>query len=99
MTKKELLDKVGEFRDQKSLLEKEYEAEARKYQQKKKTLFQEMGKIDEDIKNYRLQLDKIKEDKDAFERFRVTDVYQSLGTDNIRFDEESGTDKRCSGDY
>lgn len=93
--KKELLDKVGEFRDRKILLEKEYEAEAGKYQQKKQTLFEEMGKIDEGIKNYQLQLDKIKEDKDAFERFRVTDVYQSLGTDNLRFNEESGTDKRC----
>lgn len=93
--KKELLDKVDEFRNRKSLLEQEYKIEVEKNQQKKQSIFEELGKIDESIKGYQLQLDKIKEDLDAFERFQVTEVYQSLSADNKRFKEESRTDKKC----
>jgi hypothetical protein len=93
--KKELLDKVDEFRNRKSLLEQGYEIEVEKNRQKKQSLFEEMSKIDESINNYQLQIDKIKEDLNAFERFQVTEVYRSLGADDKGFKEESRTDKRC----
>jgi hypothetical protein len=93
--KKELLDKVDEFRDRKKLLEQDYEMEVEKNHQNKQSLLEVLGKIDESIKGYQTEINKIKEDLDAFERFQMAEVYQSLIADNKRFKEESRTDKRC----
>ena len=93
--KKELLDKLSEFRDRKTLLEQDYEIVVEKNQQKKQALFTEIQKMDEAINSYLLQIEKIYEDLKAFERFKETEVYQSLSATNNGLKEESGTDKRC----
>lgn len=94
--RKELLDKVDEFKSSKSLLEQEYETEKAKHLQKKQSLAEERRKIEETIRSWQRQIDRITEDVDAFEKFKGTDIYQSLDSDDTKIKEEARTDKRCS---
>ena len=74
----ELLDKSDEFKNRKSLLEKEVAIEEKKQHQKKQALIEEIQKVEDNIKSREQKIEKAKEDPDAFERFKLTEVCQSI---------------------
>ncbi|HCW06684.1 MAG TPA: ATP-binding protein [Cytophagales bacterium] len=92
--KREYLDKVDHFRQEKQKLEKQLKEEERKHDQQKITLTEELKIVRDVIQLLKKELDAIEEDNLAFNNFKELAFYKSI--EEYFTDPTSGseTDKR-----
>lgn len=76
--KEEYFDKVAEFKTQKLISEKQLEDELRKLQQQKDKISGELELVKSFIGEIGKKLESIKNDNDAFENFKISELYKSL---------------------
>ncbi len=93
--KRELFYKEDEFKNKKSLLDKQLENEAEKHQQQKEKFNQELGKHKAEIEAINLTLSSYQKDFYAFEIFTKTEVYQSVEQFISSFTNEHQTEQNC----
>ncbi len=93
--KEQLFDKEDEFKNKKSLLDKQLETEAEKHQQQKDKFIQELGKHKAEIETINLTLSAYQKDFNAFESFTKTEVYQSVEQFVSLFTDEHQTEQNC----
>jgi hypothetical protein len=95
--KRELIDKIDDFKSRKTILEQQYETEEQKHKTNKSQLHSEIATIDTYIHDLSLQVKQAEEDKQSFTNFTLTEAYNSI---DAAFKEEKDlykTDKRCKG--
>ncbi len=93
--KRELIDKIDDFKSRKTLLDQQYETEEQKHKTNKSQLKSEIAISDALIQELSLQVKQAEEDSNAFTSFIVTDAYHSI---DAAYKEEKDlykTDKRC----
>lgn len=93
--KEQLFDKEDEFKNKKSLLDKQLENEAEKHKQQKEKLIQELGKYKAEIEAMNLTISAYQKDFNAFESFTKTEVYQSVEQFISSFTNEHQTEQNC----
>ncbi|NTS41953.1 ATP-binding protein [Flavisolibacter sp. BT320] len=93
--KVELLDRAGELKNGKALLEQEVLNEETKYRQKKGNLEENLQKLEEAIRLLAIRLQQAEEDQQAFERFQVTETFLNISTEIWNSKEGAQTEKRC----
>lgn len=93
--KREYLDRVDEFKQEKLKLERYLEQEVRKFNQQSEILVKELQVIEALIKNINDELNKINEDKEAFDSFKSLVLYKSLEENFIKSTGDSKTEKRA----
>ena len=76
--KRELFDKVEEFKYKKLTLEKELEQEEKKYNRQKETIAKELEDVKSIIESVTKSLSEIKEDNDAFGNFKGSECYNTI---------------------
>ena len=93
--KRELIDKVDDFKTRKALLEQQYETDEQKHKTQKQQLNNDIDNIQILIDDLKQQLLQAEEDAKAFAAFSVTDAFASI--DSIYKEEKDiyKTDKRC----
>ena len=93
--KRELIDKVDDFKTRKALLEQQYETDEQKHKTQKQQLNNDIDNIQILIDDLKQQLLQAEEDAKAFSAFSVTDAFASI--DSIYKEEKDiyKTDKRC----
>lgn len=92
--KRELLDKADSFKNEKQLLEQRNDNEEQKHQQQKDKQVDELKEIEESIKTVAVELQKAKDDIDAFKNFQQTECYNSIAQVHKEAKDEFKTDKR-----
>ena len=92
--KRELFDKVPEFKSQKQLLDKQLESEEKKYGQQKEILAKELEVIQSRIQTLGNTLRVIREDQEAFGNFTTSECYHSIQDYFIDQNGEIKSDKR-----
>lgn len=93
--KRELFDKEDEYRNKKSIHEKQRESEEEKYLLSKGKLNEEIGEINYMIEKFTAILKKYETDKTAFNSFRNSEVYPSVEHSIEQFTGKDETDKSC----
>ncbi len=93
--KRELFDKIDEFKSKKDLFEQQLETELTKHNLQKQKLFDEIGLLNTEIEAIKKELDNIGIDLKEFESFKLTDCYKSIEEPTKELQEENKTDKRC----
>lgn len=93
--KEQLFDKEDEFKNKKSLFEKQLETEAEKHKQQKEKSVQELGKHKAEIEAITKILTAFQNDLNAFESFVKTEVYQTIETFISSFTDEHQTEQNC----
>ena len=93
--KRELIDKVDDFKTRKALLEQQYETDEQKHKTQKQQLNNDIDNIQILIDDLKQQLLQAEEDAKAFAAFSITDAFASI--DSIYKEEKDiyKTDKRC----
>jgi hypothetical protein len=93
--KRELIDKVDDFKTRKTLLEQQYETDEQKHKTQKQQLQLDIENVQTLLEDTRQQLLQAEEDAKAFAAFSVTDAYASI--DSVYKEEKDvyKTDKRC----
>lgn len=76
--KRELLDKVEEFKAEKEKLNKQLTLEAQKFHKKSNELNSLIMNLQQEIDGYQKKWNEIKEDRELFTSFAITDLYKSL---------------------
>ena len=92
--KRELLDKVEEFKNNKSTLEKQLEQEEKKYVQLKETINKDLEIVQAEISSLTQILNHITEDNEAFQNFKGTECYNSIQEYFFNLEGENKTEKR-----
>lgn len=92
--KRELLDKVDSFKNEKQLLEQRCENEEQKHAQQKQKQQDELKHIEENITNISIELQKAKDDIVAFQNFQQTECYLTIAQVHKEAKDEFKTDKR-----
>lgn len=92
--KRELFDKVDEFKNQKQALDKQLEQEERKYTQQKESITTDLDVVRAVIESLTQTLNHIKEDNEAFEIFNGSECYNSIQKYFANPDGENKTEKR-----
>jgi len=92
--KRELFDKIDDFKNQKHLLERQHESELKKFNQQKEIINKDLGNVTLNIKGLIKELTFIDEDKESFENFQLTECYHLIQDCLIGLDEEYKTKKR-----
>jgi hypothetical protein len=92
--KRELLDKVDSFKNEKQLLEQRCENEEQKHAQQKQKQQDELKHYEENITNISLELQKAKDDIAAFQNFQQTECYLNIAQVHKEVKEDFKTDKR-----
>ena len=93
--KRELFDKVDEFKGRKSLFEKLLETELAKHNQQQEKLIQDIGLHNAEIESIGKTLTGIDIDLTAFDTFTKTDVYQTVETFISEYTGENKTEFTC----
>lgn len=93
--KRELFDKIDEFKSKKNLFEQQLETELKKHNLQKQKLSEEIDLINTEIEAIKKELNNINEDLKEFESFKLTDCYKSIEELTKELQEENKTDKRC----
>lgn len=93
--KRELIDKVDDFKNRKVLLEQEYETEEQKHRNNKSKLASDVAAIDQQIQELTLYIKQSEEDSQAYATFTVTDAFNSIDAAYKEEKEAFRTDKRC----
>lgn len=93
--KRELIDKIDDFKTRKALLEQQYETDEQKHKTNKQQLQIDNDNVQSAIEDLKQQLMQAEEDAEAFAAFSVTDAY--AGIDGVYKEEKElyRTDKRC----
>lgn len=94
--KEQLFDKEDEFKNKKSLLEKQLETESEKHKQQKEKYAQQIGVHNADIEALQHMLSVYHNDLDAFERFTKTEVYQAVEPFIYSYTNEHKTEQKCA---
>ena len=94
--KRELFDKEGEFKTNKTLLDKKLETEQEKHQQQKEKFVHQIGIYKSEIEALRKTLENFKEDVTAFENFTKTETYQSVESFISNFTDGHTTGQNCA---
>lgn len=94
--KRELFDKVEEFKTGKKTLGKKLVLEETKHNQQHQALTNDLETIEVAIQSLTETLKEIKEDKEKFEQFSQSDWYTSIDEYFQNIQEECKTDKRVS---
>lgn len=76
--KRELLDKVDEFKNRKSGYEQQYVSEEKKFHLQQAALNKELEDVEEQIRKFKEQANRIEENIHAFDNFRVTGLWQAI---------------------
>lgn len=92
--KRELLDKVDSFKNEKSVLEQRNENEELKHQQQKQKQQTELKSIEENIAVITADLQKAQDDIAEFKKFQQTENYATIAIAHKEVKEENKTDKR-----
>lgn len=92
--KRELLDKVDAFKNEKQLLEQRCENEEQKNQQQKQKNVDEVETIQQNITRLATDLQKAKDDIASFTNFQQTECYTTIAPIHREAKEENKTDKR-----
>jgi hypothetical protein len=92
--KRELFDKVDEFRNRKQLAEKNLEQEETKYNQQKELINKEREVTQSAIKTLTEAIDRIKEDKETFESFSNSECFNSIQEFGSIQEDAQRTEKR-----
>jgi hypothetical protein len=93
--KRELIDKVDDFKTRKALLEQQYETDEQKHKTQKQQLQIDIEAVQSSIEDLKQQLLQAEEDAKAFAAFSVTDAYASIDTVYKEEKDIYKTDKRC----
>ena len=93
--KRELIDKVDDFKTRKALLEQQYETDEQKHKTQKQQLNIDIENVQLLIDDLKQQLLHAEEDAKAFAAFSVTDAYASIDTVYKEEKEVYKTDKHC----
>lgn len=91
--KRELFDKLDEFKNEKHLREQQLETEFSKYKLQKQKLSDEIGLLDAEIALIKKDLDAFDEDLKEFERFKLTECHKRIEELSIAHSENNKTDK------
>ena len=91
--KRELFDKLDEFKNEKHLREQQLETEFSKYNLQKQKLSDEIVLLDAGIVTIKKELDDFDEDLKEFERFKLTECYKRIEELTIAHSENNKTDK------
>jgi hypothetical protein len=94
--KRELFDKVEEFKAQKQLLEQQLTTETQKHQIKKEGILKELSDIGRGIKDMEEMLGHIREDIGAFGQLALTDVWINIDDIHKQVKDKNKTTKRVS---
>jgi len=92
--KEEYFDKVDAFQYQKDLLNNQFTQEQEKYQQEQNTLNKEMSIIQAAIRVLLEEVQHYQEDKENFEIFKSSELYETLQEYLVRASETHKTNKR-----
>ena len=81
--KRELFDKVKEFRNQKQLLEQELEQKTEQQERQQQLRQQELAGIDERIRSLQSEANNLTLDLDAFAQFKLSEIYAAVEQDMV----------------
>ncbi|MGZ0016566.1 ATP-binding protein [Yeosuana sp. AK3] len=95
--KRELFNKEAEFKNNKSLFDKQLDTESEKYKQQKNKLIQQIGSHNAEIDAINKTLSSLQKDLDAFESFTKTEIFESVEQYIASFSDEHKSDN--SGTY
>src|SRR5690554_5210387 len=93
--KRELFDKEGEFKNNKTLLDKKLDDEAEKHQQQKVKFVQQLDVHKAEIEVLNQSLEQIKSDLMAFDSFTKTEIYEAVFEYISSFADEHKTEQNC----
>lgn len=93
--KKELIDKADTFKNQKSVLEQQFNIEKEKYALQKEKIQNEVKEAGTRLQQWKKELDQLNEDAKAFGAFQQTDAWQSLPDAYNTEKENYKNDKSC----
>jgi len=93
--KEQLFDKEDEFKNKKSLFEKQLDTEAEKHSQQKDKFIQELGKHKAEIEAINKTLTAFQNDLTTFENFVKTEIYPSVEQFITSFTNEYKTEQNC----
>lgn len=93
--KRELFDKEGEFKNNKTLLDKKLDDEAEKHQQQKVKFVQQLDVHKAEIEALNQSLEQIKSDLMAFDSFTKTEIYEAVFEYISSFADEHKTEQNC----
>lgn len=92
--KRELLDKADNFRNEKQVLEQKVENDEQKQKQHIQSFRDEIKVVEDNIDVQKHELQKAREDIQAFTNFQVTEAYLSISQAHKELRDEGKTDKR-----
>jgi hypothetical protein len=93
--KRELIDKIEDFKTRKGLLEQQYETDEQKHKTQRQQLQLDIETVQSSIEDLKQQWLQSEEDAEAFAAFSVTDAYASIDTVYKEEKDIYKTDKRC----
>ncbi len=93
--KRELIDRMDDFKAKKTLLEQDFDTEEQKHLRQQTSLQDEIKTAAEAIQQIHLQLKQSEEDSKAFADFEHTETYQGISSLYKEEKEIYKTDKRC----
>jgi hypothetical protein len=76
--KEELFDRIGEFKNQKLISEKQFESESGKFLQQKNKLSEELETAKSRTSETEKKLESIRNDNETFEIFRISDLFKFI---------------------
>lgn len=95
--KRELFDKEGEFKNNKSLFDMQLEQESEKNNQQKEKFIQQIGVHNVEIEEIKNTLSAFHNDFITFENFAKTETYESVEEFVSSFTDDHKTDSSCFG--
>lgn len=93
--KRELFDRIDEFKSNKDLFEQQLETERTKHDRQKQKLSDEIALLNAEVEAIKKELNNIDIDLKEFDLFKLTDCYKSIEELTKEPQEENKTDKRC----
>lgn len=76
--KRDLFDRLKEFKNSKQLLEREQEQQRLEFEQQQRGGQKELAELESQIRQRQSELEQIGQDLDAFERFKLSEVFQTV---------------------
>ncbi len=73
--KRDFFDRIKEFKNQQQLLEREQQQQQQEFEQHSNQRRQQLTDINREIEQHKLALEQIEADKEAFEKFKLSEIY------------------------
>ncbi len=93
--KRELFDRVKEFRNQKQLLEQELEQKRQEHERQRQQRQQELTACDERIRAQQAAVDGLAQDLEAFDQFKLSEIYPSIEADMLAAQGAAAEEQNC----